>query len=83
MFVGVDPCCFVVLFLVVVVAVFVHRFIVDDSIDADIMSEKEQEYIGLVIDIDPSVNRVTDDLLNVVGTFHEEHQDAQAMKYPL
>jgi SNF2 family DNA or RNA helicase len=63
--------------------VFVHRFIVDDSIDADIMAEKEQEFIGLVIDIDASVNQVTDDLLNVVRTFHEEHQEAQTMKYPL
>jgi hypothetical protein len=67
----------------VIFLVFVHRFIVDDSIDADIMAEKEQEFIGLVIDIDASVNQVTDDLLNVVRTFHEEHQEAQTMKYPL
>ena len=73
--------CFVVLLYLFLV--FVHRFIVDDSIDADIMAEKEQEFIGLVIDIDASVNQVTDDLLNVVRTFHEEHQEAQTMKYPL
>ena len=61
--------------------VFVHRFIVDESIDADIMEEKERDYIGLVVDIDPSVNQVDVSLKNAVEIEHANHPEKKQMSY--
>ena len=63
--------------------VLVHRFIVDDSIDAEIMAEKEQEYIGLVVDMDPNISAVSTELTQCIETAHLKDPSITQMCYPV
>ena len=67
-------CCF---------TVFVHRFIVDESIDSDILLEKERDYIGLVVDIDPSISAISEDFSTAIEQYQEECPDKKQVCYPL
>ena len=45
------------------------------------MEEKERDYIGLVVDIDPSVNQVDVSLKNAVEIEHANHPEKKQMSY--
>ena len=46
------------------------------------MNEKEQEYIGLVVDIDPSVHAVNETFTKAIEKAHSANPEATTMSYP-
>ncbi len=61
----------------------VHRFIVDNSIDSEIMEERERDYIGLVVHVDPNLSELTDTIEEAVSGAQEADPQLRECQYPL
>lgn len=60
----------------------VHRFIVDDSIDSDILHGRERDYIGPVVQIHPNISSISDGFEEAIHSACAADPTVKELNYP-
>ena len=61
----------------------VHRLIVDDSIDSEILDSMERDYIGPVVHVHANVSAMSEEFENAVKVACTQNPKLKELEYPL